>query len=107
MIFLLIYSFKIFAQANFEKGYFINNNGEKTECLIKNVDWLNNPTSFDYKLEESGKPQTNDITKVKVFEIYNTIKFIRAKVTVDLSVTNVNYLSKKRQPDLVEQELFL
>ena len=34
------------AQINFEKGYYISNSGEKTECFIKNIDWMNNPVSF-------------------------------------------------------------
>ena len=45
------------AQVNFDKGYFIDNNGQKTECLIKNADRGNNPSSFEYKLSESSEPK--------------------------------------------------
>ena len=31
------------AQISFEQGYFINNEGTKTICSIKNIDWRNNP----------------------------------------------------------------
>ena len=34
------------AQVIFEKGYFINREGQKTECFIKNLDWRNNPSSI-------------------------------------------------------------
>jgi len=40
-----------FSQINFEKGYFIDNLGAKTDCYIKNIDWNLNPDTFDYKLE--------------------------------------------------------
>ena len=40
------------AQISFEKGYYIDNSNQKVDCLIKNVDWKNNPTSFEYKLSD-------------------------------------------------------
>jgi len=39
-----------YSQINYEAGYFIDNNGKKTECLIKNVAWKNSPLNFEYKL---------------------------------------------------------
>ena len=44
-----------FAQISFEKGYFINNANQKTNCLIKNQDWKDNPTEFEYKLDENSE----------------------------------------------------
>ena len=37
-----------FGQIKYEKGYFINNENKKIECLIKNKDWKNNPSEFSY-----------------------------------------------------------
>ena len=40
------------AQTKFEKGYFVDNSGQRTEVLIKNLDWKNNPTEFEFKKNE-------------------------------------------------------
>jgi len=50
VLFFLMISSGIFAQVNFEKGHFITENGQKTECFIKNEGWESNPSKFDYKL---------------------------------------------------------
>lgn len=42
----ILFGFNCFSQVTFENGYFIGENTEKTEALIKNVDWKNNPTSL-------------------------------------------------------------
>jgi hypothetical protein len=47
---LFLFSFS-YAQITFEKGYFINNSGDRTECFIKNIDWRDNPTKFEYKMQ--------------------------------------------------------
>lgn len=102
-----IVSLNLFSQTTFDKGYYITNNGDTIHCLIKNLDWLNNPNTFHYKLDPTSEAQSTNISEVKLFEIYNSVKFIRAKVKVDLSETNVQYLSKNKQPELIEKELFL
>lgn len=58
------YTFHASAQIRFEPGYFIDTANQKTECFIKNVDWKNNPTRFDYKLSENGELKTAEISKV-------------------------------------------
>ena len=45
LIFLLIAKCS-FGQIRYENGYYIDNNNRRTECLIKNVDWGNNPKGF-------------------------------------------------------------
>lgn len=96
-----------FAQINFEKSYYINNNGQKTECLIKNVDWKFNPNSFIYKLSEDGEEKTATIKDVKEFEIYNQSHYIRANVKIDASSEDITQLSQQEKPEFVEEELFL
>ena len=49
VISFLFYLTFSYSQITFEKGYFISNDGIKTECFIKNLDWRNNPTEFEYK----------------------------------------------------------
>lgn len=95
------------AQIKFEKGYFINNSGEKTEVLIKNLDWKNNPTEFEYKINDSSKSDRENITNVQEFGIVDGEKYIRKTVMVDRSSNNLDFLSKKREPEFEQKEVFL
>ena len=106
-LFTLILSVNSSAQINFEKGYFINNSGEKTECLIKNIDWKNNPTEFLYKLLENDTPKTATIEMVKEFGVNNISKYSRANVNIDRSSEMADKLSTNKSPVFNEEQLFL
>lgn len=45
-IFITLLTINCYSQISYEKGYYIDNSGQKTECLIKNNDWLRDPTDF-------------------------------------------------------------
>ena len=102
-------SFNSFAQISFEKGYFINNNNQKTECLIKNKDSRINPSQFEYKLTENGTIQLATIKTIKEFGIYNAFKYQRFLVDIDKSSesSNIANRSTAKDPVFVEEELFL
>lgn len=107
LFFALILTINCYSQISFEKGYFIDNSGQKTECYIKNNDWGSNPTDFKYKLSENGEIKTNDIESVKEFGIYNIIKYIKAIVQIDISSENINELSTDKNPEFNKVQLFL
>jgi hypothetical protein len=108
LLLLLSYNFSaLFAQIRFEKGYFIDNDSSKTECLIKNVDWSYNPTEFEYKLQEKGEVQVAKIANVSEFGVYNFNKYIRAMVKIDKSSDNIARISDFRSPAFVDDMLFL
>jgi hypothetical protein len=97
-----------YAQVNFEKGYFIDNNNIRTECLIKNKDFYNSPNSFEYKLnQEKSIVMVGDVKDIKEVGIINAIKFERHIVKMDMSSTNLNKLSEKSEPEWKERTLFL
>jgi hypothetical protein len=96
-----------YSQTNFQKGYFIKANNEKIECLIKNEDWSNNPTQFNYKLSETSEVQTADIDQIIAFEIENESKYIKQKVDIDMSSNNLKNLSYLKEPDWKTQTVFL
>jgi ribosomal protein S18 len=96
-----------YSQIVFEKGYYINNSNQRIDCLIKNIDWKNNPVSFQYKTSENSNSKTITIKLAKEFGIYNTSKYYRTTVQIDRSSKNVNYLSLDRNPIFKEEELFL
>lgn len=102
-----IVSFTMYSQISFEKGYYIDNADRKIECLIKNVDWQNNPTEFEYKLLESSEVETTSIKSVKEFGIYEDSQYVRASVDIDRSSSVVRNLTRKKEPAFQTEELFL
>jgi hypothetical protein len=107
LLLTLLFSTLSFAQLDFEKGYFIHNSGQKTDCLIKNMDWKNNPTAFDYKLNESSEVLKGTIKEVQLFAIQGKATYIKTRINVDKSSDNVNKLSNVRAPEYVPEEVFL
>ena len=87
-----------FSQITFEKGYFINESGIKTSCLIKNIDWKNSPEKFKYKLEEKSEIKTASIKNVTEFSVVNGSKFIRREVKIDTSSNSISKLSFQKTP---------
>jgi hypothetical protein len=104
---LLLVSNCIIAQINFEKGYFIDNNGEKKECLIKNEDWKSNPEMFYYKTDENAQPNEKTIQSVKEFGIDAFSKYERHEVLIDTSGSDIARLSITKEPEWSKKTLFL
>lgn len=103
----LLFFVPAYSQIRFEKGYFIDNEGKRTECYIRNSDWANNPTSFKYKLisgEEFGEAGLED---VREFGTENGPVYLREKVNVDESPVVLHLLSSRRAPEFVEKVIFL
>ncbi|MEN8187873.1 MAG: outer membrane beta-barrel protein [Bacteroidota bacterium] len=96
-----------YSQIIFENGYFINESNNKIECLIKNIDWKNNPTEFEYKLSQNSAVQKTTIQAVKEFGINNVSKYIRAKTNIDRSSDQIDEMSSDRNPTFKEELLFL
>lgn len=95
------------AQITFEKGYFISNSGKIDEVLIRNIDWKNNPTEFEYKTSESASIKKENINNIKEFGIDNESRFIRKKVLIDISSDDLNAMSYDRKPEFKEETVFL
>lgn len=104
---LSIISYVSLAQTNYEKGYFIKNSGESVNCLIKNIDWKDNPTEFNYKLNENDSQKKASVETVKEFGIDNISKFLCVNVLIDRSTSNIDNLTKYREPVFKEEKLFL
>lgn len=102
-----IFSLSCYAQITFENGYFIDNENKKTTCLIKNIDWKNNPTEIRYKLSENGETQIADVKSVKEFGVGNISKYLRATVNIDRSSDVISDLSEKKEPVFNEEVIFL
>lgn len=90
LLFFTILSAPCFSQISFQKGYYINNNGQKTECEIKNLDWKNNPTEFEYRLSQNTEIYNISIEFVKEFGVYNYSKYTRRVINIDKSYNNLS-----------------
>lgn len=108
-LFFLItfFTLSVNAQISFEKGYYIDNLDNKISCFIKNIDWKNNPTEFEYKLLENSEIKLIKIKYVKEFRVLSGLKYIRSAVDIDRSNENMNQLSKGKEPIFNEETLFL
>lgn len=107
IVVLTLFNIQLFSQIVFEPGYFINETDQKTECLIKDMDWINNPKEFQYRLIENGETQKASIEFIKEFSINSRVKYIRARVKIDRSGSNVNEINNKKNPIFQEEVLFL
>ncbi|WP_430814042.1 outer membrane beta-barrel protein [Carboxylicivirga sp. RSCT41] len=108
VIALITISFiKSYSQISFENGYFIDESNKKIECLIKNIDWLDNPTEFMYKLSPNEEVQKATIHTVKEFVINDFCKYIRANTKIDRSIDHIDKIGFERNSTSKEELLFL
>jgi hypothetical protein len=103
---LLLAASGAIAQINFEPGYIINNQHQKTSCFIRNADWNDNPSSIDYKLSETAVSQQAQIADLEEFGIGETA-FKRFTVNIDQSSNNSDNLSQSKQPDWEQKTVWL
>ena len=103
---LVIIAQSCFAQIKFEPGYFISN-GTRTSCLIKNVDWKNNPTQFEYKMGSTANTEKGSIENVTEFGISKYSRYIRYTVDIDQSPEDVSKLSENKDPEFIKQTVYL
>lgn len=103
----LLLTLTSYSQIVFEKGYFISENNQKTECLIENMDWKNTPSTFRYKLSESQPIIDADVKIIKEFAIDGQNKFIRSLVNIDRSTKNLQNMTKDKNPVFRLEKLFL
>ncbi|AEE51244.1 tRNA modification GTPase [Haliscomenobacter hydrossis] len=95
------------AQINYEKGYFIDAQGNRQECWIKNVDWRNTPQNFQFKLKKRGQTLSADATNTREFSIYKQAKYQQAQVKIDRSSDMLNDLDTVPDPRFTNETLFL
>jgi len=106
-ILITILGLNCYSQISFEKGYYIDNNNQKIDCLIKNIDWENSPAEFKYKLSANSEPKKASLESVKEFGIYNISKYIRNTVNIDRSSPDISKMSTVRRPVFEKEQLFL
>lgn len=106
-ILLFVFTVSAYTQVLFKKGYYISNSGKRTECLIRNSDWKNNPEKFKYKLSEQSNVQEASINSVKEFSILGNSKYIRKNVEIDTSTHYIDEITTNKHPEFTERQVFL
>lgn len=96
-----------FSQNKFEAGYYIDNNGNKVEGLIRDMDWKNNPVRFAFKNSEEGEVRDIVLGDAKEFYINEKAKYLREKVKVDMSSEYLQSMSTDSLPEYKEEAVFL
>jgi len=99
-------SANIFAQIQFENGYYISNSNQKITGLIKNIDWKSNPTEFEFKKNIESAPEIIDIKSAKEFGLSDA-RYIRFTVKIDRSTDDIARLKKGSAPVFKKETLFL
>ncbi len=96
------------AQIRYEQGYFVTRDGKRTDCqiLLKNADWRDNPTSFDYRTSETSESLPGPLSEVQELGVNGTV-FRRYEVQMDRSSDDLNRLNKSRAPVFAAETLFL
>ena len=72
------------AQVIFEEGWFVDNNGNKTECLIRNDEKFCAASNIRFKMSSGGEERAAAITEVSSFFVGNML-FERHEVGIDVS----------------------
>lgn len=97
----------IYGQKTYVQGYFMKNNGEKTECFIENKDWESSPKEIFYKLTDDSKPLKIFIDSISLFEIPGYDKYICKHVQIDKSSEDISNLSPVKNPVWQTEKLAL
>ena len=96
-----------FAQIQYEPGYFITNDGSRTESLILNTDWKNNPVNFKYKMAQEGAAADRSIDQVSEFGIDGVSRYVRSEIDFDTSPEDPAKLDFNGTPNFQKRTVFL
>ncbi len=98
IVICLFQSFLVISQATFQTGYFIDNEGLKTECIIEDVDWTNHPDSFRYKIGEDGELRNRTLENTSEFG-FAGITYERHKIETAQMANSTKEISSSKNLD--------
>lgn len=96
---LALVSHASFSQIRFVPGYFVDEDGRRTDCLIKDWDKLSSPDQIDYKLTAESEPVTASAESFKEIRIAEKT-YVRAMVEVEISSVDRLDLSYSSTPEM-------
>lgn len=107
IIILIILQHHIYSQSKFEKGFIINSNNDKINCLINNHNWKYPPDKIDYKISKESEIITIFQKDLEKIQIGNYIKYIKKEVKIDKCNNSINNLSFERKPNYSKEIVLL
>lgn len=96
-----------YSQTKFESGYYIKNDGTKIDCFIKNMDWRNNPTKFEFRRFSDSEVQQETVDRIKKFMISDKVVYERFTVEIDTSSTLARSMDFDKNPKFKDKTVFL
>ena len=103
-IIILLFTINVYSQTSFSPAHYIDNDGKKIECQIKDLEWNSNPTSFKYKIND-------DLQKISIYDVksfhVNNSSYIRYTVDVDISRSEIHMLSQSKALEFKKKTIFL
>ncbi len=95
------------AQVDFEPGYFIDTEANRVDCLVRNLDWRNTPSTFKYKLPGTDGVLERGLDETVEFGVDGQRRFIRREIQFDSSSTDLQALTEEMEPRLKAMVVFL
>lgn len=95
-----------YSQYRFESGYYISNDGAKTDCLIEKKEWANWSNKF-FNTSINGSVEQIKIADVKEFGIDNKLKFITHETQIEKSLDYIEKLDKSKDFDFNKERVLL
>jgi hypothetical protein len=105
--FVLFFSSILIAQNSFQKGSYIDKNGNKNEGLIYNLDWQFNPSEIEFKNLLNGESKQLTIDDIQEFEIDGYCKYVKYEGLVDDSSAKLEEFGFNRNPNWKSVRIFL
>ncbi|AWV97180.1 hypothetical protein [Arcticibacterium luteifluviistationis] len=99
--------FKGYSQIAFEKGYFIDNDGIKTECYIKNSEWKYTPNEFKYQISLDSKVNTLKVDDIEEVRFESGLTYKKFTTEIDRSSDEPKNFSLQKQADFKTETLLL
>jgi hypothetical protein len=91
----------------FEKGYFIENNGNKVECFLDKKYQFYSPDILKYKLLENDNIKEIGLNSIKELSIYNKVIYYKFNVELEVSGVGIEDLNNEKKLNTITKNVLL
>ncbi|MEJ1236627.1 hypothetical protein WBG78_00775 [Chryseolinea sp. T2] len=106
LIALCLISPLLIAQSDFQKGYFIDINGNRQDGYVSVRSWSDNPRAFAFRTEPASSNQTVSVSSATEVGA-GASKYVRFIGRVDSSSSKTRKMSNFKEPEWVHDSLFV
>ena len=104
---LVLLFFNLSFSQKFEKGYFIENNGNKVECFLDKKYQHYSPDIIKYKLSENDNIKEIDVNSIKELRIYDKVIYYKFNVDMNSSSTRISELDYEKKLRTIKKNILL